>query len=286
MEEKVTLYVYDISAGMAKSFGKMFTGRDIEAVYHTSVMVYGNEFLYQGGISCEKPKSTAFGQPIKELPMGTTEISQSEFKEYLDSIKGVFAPEKYDIFDQNCNHFSNAVCEFLVGTGIPSEILNQAKDFKGTPIGNLIGGMQKNITAQAAPPAFPGVNFNNLFPPTQGATAPQPTASHSKNVLELTAIEDYLSVTDTSKKIIIDFNADWCGPCRNIKPLFNSLADSNPSVKFVSVNVDNAPDISQNLGIQAMPTFVAIHNGAEIDRLQGADPTRLKQMVEKLSKLN
>ena len=52
--------------------------------------------------------------------------------------------QKYDIFNNNCNHFSNFCAEVLVGNGIPQEILNQANEFKNTPIGNMLQGFQVN----------------------------------------------------------------------------------------------------------------------------------------------
>lgn len=52
--------------------------------------------------------------------------------------------QKYDIFDNNCNHFSNFCSEVLVGNGIPNDILNQANEFKNTPIGQMLQGFQVN----------------------------------------------------------------------------------------------------------------------------------------------
>jgi hypothetical protein len=53
---KVKLFTYDISNGMAKSFSPMFIGKVIEGVWHTSLVVYGNEYFYGGGVCVEKPK--------------------------------------------------------------------------------------------------------------------------------------------------------------------------------------------------------------------------------------
>ena len=65
MAEKVTLLVYDITAGLAKSMSKAIVGQQIDAVYHTSLIVYGREYFYGGGICESMPKKTPYGSPIE-----------------------------------------------------------------------------------------------------------------------------------------------------------------------------------------------------------------------------
>lgn len=292
MTEKVTLYIYDTSNGMAKAFGKAFVGKDVEAIYHTSVVVFGKEFYFQGGIAIDKPKTTPFGQPIKEQEIGTTELSSAEFAEFLESIKGHYTADKYDLFGKNCNHFSNEVCEFLTGKGIPAEILNQAKEYENTPIGQMLGNLQNQMMGKA--PANPGlanagppINFDNLFAPQPQTHAPGhgATPQHTGNVTELSTIDQYLAAIGANNKIVIDFYADWCGPCKMIKPTFHQLADKyNKDIKFFQVNVDMAGEVAQNFQIKAMPTFIAIFKGEQVDVLKGADPNKLTNLVDNLSK--
>ena len=85
--------------------------------------------------------------------------------------------------------------------------------------------------------------------------------------------------------MIIDFYADWCGPCKHIKPLFSQLASQKKDqVKFCSINVDNpaTKEICMNLQIQAMPTFIAFKDGEQFDKLRGANPANLNELVKKL----
>jgi desumoylating isopeptidase 1 len=66
----VTLYVYDITSGMAKGMSMMLIGQQIDAIYHTSLVVFGKEYYFGAGICADPPKSTPFGKPIQEVPLG------------------------------------------------------------------------------------------------------------------------------------------------------------------------------------------------------------------------
>merc|ERR1712070_837224 len=101
----VTLYVYDLSNGMARTMSPMLVGRLVEGIWHTSIVVHDRELYFQGGTFGGKPKSTPFGIPVKEIPLGTTELDKAELDEYIVSISQEFAAENYDIFKKNCNHY-------------------------------------------------------------------------------------------------------------------------------------------------------------------------------------
>ena len=59
-----------------------------------------------------------------------------------------------------------------------------------------------------------------------------------------------------NKKVIIDFYADWCGPCKRIAPEFEKLAEKYTDVVFLKVNVDNSEKLSEFYSVSALPTFV------------------------------
>lgn len=77
--------------------------------------------------------------------MGETEMTAEDFMELLNAEKDSFTYEKYDILENNCNHFSNFCTEMLLGKAIPNAYLNQADEFKGTPIYNMLKGFQVNM---------------------------------------------------------------------------------------------------------------------------------------------
>lgn len=84
---------------------------------------------------------------------------------------------------------------------------------------------------------------------------------------------------------VIDFYATWCGPCKNIAPLFEMLkGEYSSKIKFVSVDVDQDVDMAEKYGVQAMPTFVFLDaEGNEIDRIVGAESKKLAEAVDRLA---
>lgn len=68
---------------------------------------------------------------------------------------------------------------------------------------------------------------------------------------------------------IIKFSADWCGPCKMLKPIWDNLTRTLNDVDFIPVNVDNDPDMAARFKIQAIPTLVFVKDGAEVQRITG-----------------
>jgi len=69
---------------------------------------------------------------------------------------------------------------------------------------------------------------------------------------------------------LVDFWAEWCGPCRVMYPVFTRLSRKFKKIRFARLNIDENKDIATKLGIQAIPIFIMFKNGKPVDRLVGA----------------
>ncbi|MFP3949317.1 MAG: thioredoxin [Longimicrobiales bacterium] len=81
--------------------------------------------------------------------------------------------------------------------------------------------------------------------------------------------------------VLVDFYADWCGPCKMLAPMLDDLAGENAGrILVAKVDTDAAPKISSELGIRSVPTVILFENGTEMERSLGIEPERLKRMVD------
>jgi len=112
---EVILHQYDLSQGMAKNMSQQLTGKYFEGIWHTGICVYGKEFYYGGGVSWDREGRTPFGTPTKQVSLGFTEIHEELFMEFLREAQGEWSEAKYHVFQHNCNHFTDAAADFLLG---------------------------------------------------------------------------------------------------------------------------------------------------------------------------
>ena len=69
--------------------------------------------------------------------------------------------------------------------------------------------------------------------------------------------------------VIVDFNADWCGPCKMLGPILESVAEIRDDMKFVSVNIDDEDDLAAKYDVFSIPCLVYIKDGKEVKRNVG-----------------
>ena len=91
------------------------------------------------------------------------------------------------------------------------------------------------------------------------------------SVLKLTKANFDEALT-SDKKVLIDFYADWCGPCRMVSPLVDEIAEEHPEYLVGKINVDDSPDLAQDFGVFSIPTLVVLKNGEAVNKAVGARP--------------
>ena len=79
-------------------------------------------------------------------------------------------------------------------------------------------------------------------------------------------------VLNSEKKVLLDFWAPWCGPCRMVVPIVEEIADERPDIKVGKVNVDEEAELASRFDIMSIPTLVVIENGKIVNQTMGAKP--------------
>lgn len=82
--------------------------------------------------------------------------------------------------------------------------------------------------------------------------------------------------------VVVDFFADWCGPCKMLSPVLEKLSAVNPDVKFYKVNIDENPSLADEFEVQSIPNIVIIKNGQAVDRSIGfKSEQQLQEIIDR-----
>lgn len=79
-------------------------------------------------------------------------------------------------------------------------------------------------------------------------------------------------VKNSEKIVLLDFYADWCGPCRMVSPIIDEIAQENPQYLVGKINVEEEPDLSGLFGVETIPTLVVMKDGKIVSQSAGARP--------------
>ena len=89
-------------------------------------------------------------------------------------------------------------------------------------------------------------------------------------------------VKNSEKTVLLDFFADWCGPCRMVSPLVDEIAEENPQFLVGKVNVDSEPELAGEFGVMSIPTLVVMKGGEVVTTVTGARPkAQILELLEK-----
>ena len=89
--------------------------------------------------------------------------------------------------------------------------------------------------------------------------------------LDDATFDEQINGADTP--VLVDFWAEWCGPCKMIAPILEEIADERPdSIRIAKLNVDDAPEIARRFQVMSIPTMILFKNGEEAKRIIGAKP--------------
>lgn len=91
------------------------------------------------------------------------------------------------------------------------------------------------------------------------------------SVLKITK-DNFDLITNSDKKVLVDFYADWCGPCRMVSPFVEEIAQENPQYLVAKINVDDEPELASRFGVSSIPMLVVLKDGKVINQSVGARP--------------
>ena len=88
-------------------------------------------------------------------------------------------------------------------------------------------------------------------------------------------------VLESDKKVLVDFWAPWCGPCRMVSPIVEEIAAENSGIKVAKINIDEQPQLASQYGVMSIPTLIVFENGDIADKAVGArNKSFILQMLE------
>ena len=104
----------------------------------------------------------------------------------------------------------------------------------------------------------------------------------SENVREFSSIDFEAEVLKSDLRVLVDFWAEWCGPCRAIAPVIKEVADDyQGKVKVGKLNVDNDNQIASQYGVRSIPALLIFKNGTIVNQIVGAVPkTRITEVLD------
>lgn len=104
----------------------------------------------------------------------------------------------------------------------------------------------------------------------------------SENVINISD-NGFNDIITNNKIVVVDFFATWCGPCHALSPYIDELAINRHHILFATANIEETPDIANELNVKSLPCVIIFENGKEINRVVGFNKPKLQAIIENLS---
>ncbi|MBE6667077.1 MAG: thioredoxin [Ruminococcaceae bacterium] len=92
------------------------------------------------------------------------------------------------------------------------------------------------------------------------------------SVLSVNKVNFENEIKTSEKTVLLDFYADWCGPCRMVSPIVDEIAEEYPEILVGKINVDDCPELAVQFGIVSIPTLIVMNKGEVSKKIVGAYP--------------
>lgn len=247
--ERVQLYLYDISQGMARALSPSLLGKQIEAIWHTGIVVYGYEYYYGGGIQYALPGQTVAGRPLRVVDLGVTQIPQDVFHEFLHSVSHRFTPATYSLLRHNCNNFTSECSKFLTGGDIPSYITGLPEEALNTPTGQMFRPFIEQMESQMRQ------GFTSGMVPWQENAAgglALPTTKRTSTVTAATSSPQ--SVPPTSQPLAP-------APAETKSAVLDLSSHRHLSLKLKAISKSNRPLVSSDQRQKTFEVLIKTYSG-------------------------
>ena len=202
--------------------------------------------------------------------------------------------DSYDLFQRNCNNFSNDFAMFLVGKGIPQHITSLPETFLNTPFGQMMKpqldqamrGITQAPTINTVDPRANGMgpHANGTKMAANGLSTQDSDRGKVRNITSVAILEDLLTQAKSGCAVIF-FTSASCPPCKMGYPAYDSLAEEFPKAILIKVDISIARDIAAKYQIRVTPTFMTFLHGEKENEWTGASPATLLGNVRLLAQM-
>ena len=108
--------------------------------------------------------------------------------------------------------------------------------------------------------------------------------AEAENIIEITSKDQFDEAVKSEKLTIVDFWAEWCGPCRVLKPLLHKIAGEHPEIQLLTVDVDANQELAAQYEINSIPDVIFFKNWVQVDRFVGVMPEN--EILDRIQNLN